>query len=1105
MPSTLTIVIVINQVDTQSGAYPVQLWHDGKPLAEVQARIDRQALLQHEHHFSAQDYGMELHDALFAGQVGDEYRRLVGRADVDAFVRVQLVIAEQASELHALPWERLFHRFGNSATPLAATAQTPFSRFLITGAGDQPPIKARPLRLLLAIANPWNLPSGLAEVDGVGEVTALADLLAGLRGRLVGTVLPGRSGLPAQLRQRLEQEGWSLAKSDEVTSLDNIQRHLPGHQLLHILAHGQFKQSDGQAYLLLEGEGASGAARGSVQRVADQEIVDGLAGVHPPPQLVFLAACESAKRPMDAANPFVGLGPKLVLAGVPAVVAMQDLISIDIAHSVAGDFYRRLFDHGHVDRALNEARALVFQRDQFSWAIPALFLRLRDGWLINTADFQPKPLCPFPGMRAFKQEESRLFFGRDDEIAEIRRRLHAEPLVVVIGTSGCGKSSLIAAGLLPKLDEQEWTVRRIEPGTRPQQQLRTQLTDLFDFEGGRRLDKRSTKLLLVVDQLEQVFASAVEQQERDSFIELLLRLTAAPGLKVVLTVRSDFYEELMASNLRSAVQSRLLYIALPDDDNLRDAIIKPAAAVDVEVEPSLVERLVTEAGHEPGVLPFIQETLVLLWQDMEGRKLTLADYDDLVESAQRAGSAAKSGLQVAMANQASAAFNDLEPNEQRIARHILLRLIELSDVERLTRRQQTEDELVTGHDDIDTVRHVLEHLGEHRLITLGEDKADGSRSVDLCHEALVHGWSSLEKWVIENRDAELMCREVERAAAVWQQEGRGLRSSYLYRGRQLSLAQAWAKTHPDDISSRVDAFLASSQRRVHTERAAEAVVGLILVLALSASLAHRLQNLLWQKQSRGPVVLLTDGLAVLGDEATPATPPDAMLPEEPFPRLFPRTEVSFASFTIDQYEVSYDRFRLCVRAGACSRSDNDPEFDTRDGRLPVVNVTAFQANSFCRWLGGQLPTEVEWERTVRGLEGRPWPWGDDPPTPDRANLAIDGYFGQELGKPVAVDDPFFARGATAAPEAGILHLLGNVAEWTRTPLDCAHTPYQCQDPWDGVSPVDSLFIRGMSYRDQLIPGDLNYGLNYSALFTPDFSADDVGFRCAFVTQEGGQP
>ncbi len=376
----ITISIVSTGV-AGGGEYLVQLREGTKDIAHVQARIDRQALLQHEHKFSAHDYGMALYDALFIGKVGREYQRLVGRAGADTVVRVQLVISENARELHALPWERLFHVFGDVDQPLAASAQTPFSRFLVTGAGDQKAVAEQALRLLVAVANPENLPQGFGAIDVAGEVAALADLLAEQRGRVVGTVLAGRSGLPALLRQRLEQDGWRVV--DDVTSWGNIQRLLPGQHVLHILAHGQFVKDDGLAYLLLEDEGGDRSQRGSLQRVADQAIIDALAGVHPLPQLIFLAACESARRPEDSANPFVGLGPKLVELGVPAVVAMQDLVPVHLAHSLTLDFYRRLLEHGEVDRALNEARALVYQREQFDWAIPVLFLRLKGGQLFS--------------------------------------------------------------------------------------------------------------------------------------------------------------------------------------------------------------------------------------------------------------------------------------------------------------------------------------------------------------------------------------------------------------------------------------------------------------------------------------------------------------------------------------------------------------------------------------------------------------------------------------------------------------------------------------------------------------------------------------------------
>ena len=300
MSSASTLVIAINPLDPQRGEYLIQLSRASKTIAEAPARIDRQRLLELEYSYNAHDYGMALYAALFNGQVGREYQRLVGKVGADDTLRIQLVISDQAGELHALAWERLFHIFGDAESPLATSAQTPFARFLISGVGDQAATTADPLRLLLVIANPSNLGADFAAIDGAQTVRAMAAMVVQSKGRVQGTVLAGRSGLPDALRQQLQNAGWTLAEG--VSSWQNIQRHLHGQHILHILAHGQLasdRQNPEQSstYLLLEHEGDDKTARGARAAVDDKTISTQLSGVHPLPQLIFLAACESARRP----------------------------------------------------------------------------------------------------------------------------------------------------------------------------------------------------------------------------------------------------------------------------------------------------------------------------------------------------------------------------------------------------------------------------------------------------------------------------------------------------------------------------------------------------------------------------------------------------------------------------------------------------------------------------------------------------------------------------------------------------------------------------------------------------------------------------------------
>lgn len=154
MSSATTLVITINPLDPARDAYLIQLLLAGKQIAEATTQIDRQRLLELEYSYNAHDYGMQLYNTLICGVVHDAYQQLVGQTGADGTLRIQLVISEQAHALHALAWERLFHIFGDEASPVATSAQTPFSRFLISGAGDQAATSADPLRLLLVLANP---------------------------------------------------------------------------------------------------------------------------------------------------------------------------------------------------------------------------------------------------------------------------------------------------------------------------------------------------------------------------------------------------------------------------------------------------------------------------------------------------------------------------------------------------------------------------------------------------------------------------------------------------------------------------------------------------------------------------------------------------------------------------------------------------------------------------------------------------------------------------------------------------------------------------------------------------------------------------------------
>lgn len=380
----LTFIIELSEWDVQHGTVAVTARSGSKTLTPTYhgVQIDYLKRPTREDPDDVRAYGMALYKKLFVEEVMNHYQQMVGETSKSgSSIHVQLEIRSDAPELHAVPWELLCDDQGS----LALSTENPFSRFLVSGDGDEPAVSERPLRLLLAIANPETLVGNLSEIKGIAEtVGALADLIKAQKGKIAGTILPGRNSLSLELHQRLEDEGWTIASG--VTSWQNILEHLPRQHIVHIVAHGILRAEgptiQNRAILLLEPHpGDHEAENLGVDLVSDERIAAGLAGAAPNPQLVFLAACESAKRIGTGVNAFIGLGPTIVKAGVPAVVAMQDEVPMDLTPTLTTRFYQDLFQHGQVDRALNVARASLFKPDSFDWAIPVIFMRLADGQL----------------------------------------------------------------------------------------------------------------------------------------------------------------------------------------------------------------------------------------------------------------------------------------------------------------------------------------------------------------------------------------------------------------------------------------------------------------------------------------------------------------------------------------------------------------------------------------------------------------------------------------------------------------------------------------------------------------------------------------------------
>lgn len=444
-----------------------------------------------------------------------------------------------------------------------------------------------------------------------------------------------------------------------------------------------------------------------------------------------------------------------------------------------------------------------------------------------------QPRCPYPGLVPFSKDKASWFFGRSAEIAWLQQHLRKQRFVLVVGPSGSGKSSLVQAGLLPKLGP-ELPAQVLRPGATPQasldQALRSQpVTDT----------PAPPRLLLFIDQLEELFTRHDRATQR-SFCQRLQELRQDDRYTLVLALRADFYPDLMSSQLWPIDPGQRLEVAPLRGEALAAAITEPAARVGISVQPALRERLLADAADEPGVLPLLQETLVLLWEKRVGRQLTLAAYQELATEALPPGSrrdAPHSGLMIAVARHAEAVLSQLP--DLHLARRTLLRLTQFGEGRPNTRRQLPLSQLRAADDAPHALDALIARLVDARLLTATQPDALPTTEpapraqlaepmIDLAHEAMLGSWPRLKTWISELRHSERVRRRLEdyaRERERLRQQGGGLLDPV-----ETQEAEAWLKSpdgHELGVSEAVRALVSEShaalqkaeQARLAAERA----------------------------------------------------------------------------------------------------------------------------------------------------------------------------------------------------------------------------------------------------------------------------------------------
>ncbi|MEV5441498.1 DNA-binding protein [Streptomyces sp. NPDC052644] len=428
---------------------------------------------------------------------------------------------------------------------------------------------------------------------------------------------------------------------------------------------------------------------------------------------------------------------------------------------------------------------------------------------------------PYRGMTRFEPGDSDLFFGREQVVDDVLERLRTRRCAVVLGPSGSGKSSLLRAGVVPRLRSPEppepgpAAVRILTPGRHP---ARTHLGKLEPAAG-------PGPTYVLVDQFEELFTLCADPAERERFIRRLLAARHPDsGLRVVLGIRADFYGHcLRYPHLVDLLKDAAVPVGAMGPAELRQAIVKPAATRNVIVERALTTRLVEEIADEPGGLPLLSHALLETWHRRSGRTMTLRAYE------------AAGGVRGAIAQTAEDVYGCLSRERAELARLILLRLVTPGEGAQDTRRPVNRAELDFAPEE--EIGAVLDRLIDARLLTVD----DGT--VELAHEALITAWPRLRGWVDEAREDLLVHRRLTDAARAWHDLGRD--PGALYRGTRLDVAgERLADTALTPLEREfLGASRAARTAELRRRRGLLATLAVLLAVALVAGVTAWRQNL----------------------------------------------------------------------------------------------------------------------------------------------------------------------------------------------------------------------------------------------------------------------
>ncbi|NEO61215.1 MAG: trypsin-like serine protease [Moorea sp. SIO4G2] len=441
---------------------------------------------------------------------------------------------------------------------------------------------------------------------------------------------------------------------------------------------------------------------------------------------------------------------------------------------------------------------------------------------------QAIPPCPYRGLFAFREQDAKFFFGREQFTQQLVKAVHKQSLVAVIGASGSGKSSVVFAGLIPQLRSEEgWLIEVFRPEDRPLRNLtktlvalrKIQTIDPLDqidqmlekFQEGKRklrdviediLDRNNrTRLLLIADQFEELYTLCKDKSELQIFLDLFLEaVNQTENFTLVLTLRADFCGYALSYRpFADALQDADRKLGPMNQEELQKVIEQPAQLLGVRIESGLTERILEAVEDEPGYLPLLEFALTLLWAKQQNGQLTHQAYEDI------------GGVEKALAEYAEEEYQNLSEEDKQRAQRVFIQLVRPGAGTEDTRRLATRDEV--GEDNWDLVTR-KEGLADARLVVTNKtEKTEGKvetdqETVEIIHEALIREWGTLRGWMEVNREFRTWQERLKVRMQEWGKSNRD--DGALLWGVPLAEAENWLQKRFAEIGENEKDFITAS-------------------------------------------------------------------------------------------------------------------------------------------------------------------------------------------------------------------------------------------------------------------------------------------------------